>query len=214
MAKSYLSGTREASSAAADNYRSPYGVTVHVDRSALSDGNGRSGLPIESVRRLCCDGETVVIVEDENGEPLNVGRKTRTVPTAIKRALWSRDRGCVFPGCSHSRFVDAHHIQHWSAGGETSLANLLLLCTRHHRLVHERGFSIAKDYLDRWYFRRPDGIAVPQCGYRLEDILDDDVNVNDASLMEYPSAEGHPNKEGLPTLSFNVAERGPPAYLM
>ncbi len=231
MAKNYLTGQCEASSASSENYRSPYGVTVHVDRSALADGRGRSGLPIESVRRLCCDGDTVVIVEDENGEPLNVGRKTRTVPTAIKRALWSRDRGCVFPGCSHSRFVDAHHIQHWSAGGETSLANLLLLCTRHHRLVHEGGFSIAKDYLDRWYFRRPDGIAVPHCGYRLEDILDDDVNVNDASLIEYPSAEGHsnkeglptlpvvvterdPNAEGLPTLPLIVAERSPPAYLM
>jgi len=185
-----------------------------VDRTALSDGNGRSGLPVESVKRLCCDGETVVIVEDEDGEPLNIGRKTRTVPTAIKRALQSRDKGCRFPGCSHTRFVDAHHIQHWSAGGETSLDNLLLLCTRHHRLVHEGGFSVAKDYLDRWYFRRPDGKAVPQCGYRLEDILDDDVNVNDASLFEYPSAEGHSIAEGLPTLPSIVAERGPPAYLM
>ena len=93
---------------------------MHVDRTALSEGHGRSGLPIESVRRLCCDGDTVVIVEDEHGEPLNVGRKTRMVPTAIKRALWSRDKGCVFPGCSNKRFVDAHHIQHWSAGGERS----------------------------------------------------------------------------------------------
>ena len=76
-------------------------VTVHVDRSALSDGHGRSGLPIESVKRLCCDGETVVIVEGEDGEPLNVGRKTRTVPTAIKRALWSRDKNCRFPEVCH-----------------------------------------------------------------------------------------------------------------
>jgi len=141
MARSYLSGHREASSTSSDNYL----VTVHVDRTALSEGHGRSGLPIESVKRLCCDGETVVIVEDENGEPLNVGRKTRTVPAAIKRALRSRDRGCVFPGCTNKRFVDAHHIQHWSAGGETSLYNLLLLCTRHHWLVHEGGFTIVKD---------------------------------------------------------------------
>ena len=118
MANAYLTGHRESSTACSENYQ----VTVHVDRSALSDGNGRSGLPIESVRRLCCDGDTVVIVEGEDGEPLNVGRKTRTVPTAIKRALWSRDKGCVFPGCSHQRFVDAHHIRHWSAGGETQFA--------------------------------------------------------------------------------------------
>ncbi len=89
-----------------------------------------------------------------------------------------------------------------------------LIWDRHHRLVHEGGFSIAKDYLDRWYFRRPDAIAVPQCGYRLEDILDDDVNVNDASLIECPSAEGHSNKEGLPRLPLIVAERSPPAYLI
>ena len=204
MAKNYLTGHRESSSASSENYQ----VTVHVDRSALSDGHGRSGLPIESVRRLCCDSETVVIVEDGDGEPLNVGRKSRTVPKAIKRALWSRDKGCVFPGCTHQRFVDAHHIQHWSTGGETSLDNLLLLCTRHHRLVHEGGFAIAKDYLDRWYFKRPDGQAVPHCGYRLEDTLDDDVDAVSAALNMHPSAEG------LTALPLIVAERSPPAYLM
>ena len=125
MANAYLTAQREASTGSSENCQ----VKVHVDRTALSEGNGRSGLPIESVRRLCCDGETVVIVEDEHGEPLSVGRKTRTVPTAIKRALWSRDKGCVFPGCRNKRFVDAHHVQHWSAGGETSLDNLLLLCS-------------------------------------------------------------------------------------
>jgi len=221
MATSYLSGHCEASAASAENHRSPYQVTVHVDRSALSEGDGRSGLPIESVKRLCCDSETVVIVEDESGEPLDVGRKTRTVPTAIKRALWSRDKGCVFPGCSHKRFVDAHHIQHWSAGGETSLENLLLLCTRHHRLVHEDGFSIAKDYLDRWYFRRPDGQAVPHCGYHPADVLDDEVGASGAALIGCPSAEGFLtgmdktiDAEGLPALPLIVAERAPPAYLM
>lgn len=99
-------------------------------------------------------------------------------------------------------------MQHWSAGGETSLCNLLLLCTRYHRLVHEGGFSIAKNYLDRWYFRRPDGIAVPHCGFRPEDMIDDDIDGNVYTLVNKPSAEG------LPTLPFIVAERDPPAYLM
>ncbi len=207
MATAYLTGQREASTGSSENYQ----VTVHVDSTALSEGHGRSGLPIESVRRLCCDSETVVIVEDEDGEPLNVGRKSRTVPTAIKRALWSRDKGCVFPGCRNKRFVDAHHIQHWSAGGETSLDNLLLLCTRHHRLVHEGGFAIAKDYLDCWYFKRPDGQAVPHCGYRLEDALDDDVHTNGSTLNMNPSAEGLPALlEKSPP--WSVAERSPPAY--
>ncbi len=220
MAKSYLSGTREASSAASDNYQ----VTVHVDRSALSDGRGRSGLPIESVRRLCCDGETVVIVEDEHGEPLNVGRKTRTVPTAIKRALWSRDKGCVFPGCTHKRFVDAHPVRlnllpsaHWRlrtdiycTKDQFAPISLPLPSTQ----ANWGGFSIAKDYLDHRYFRRPDGIAVPHCGYRAEDTLDDDIDTNGVMPELNPSAEGYPSAEGLPALPLNVAERSPPAYLM
>jgi uncharacterized protein DUF222/HNH endonuclease len=217
MARSYLSGQRESSSTVSENYQ----VTVHVDRSALCNGDGRSGLPIESVKRLCCDSDTVVIVEGENGEPLNIGRKTRTVPTAIKRALRSRDRGCVFPGCTHTRFVDAHHIRHWAAGGETGLDNLLLLCTRHHRLVHEGGFSIAKDYRDRWYFRRPDGRAVPDCGYRPEHSLDDDIETDGMTIAQNPSAEGllsgldkTTDAEELPALPLIVAERSPPVYLM
>jgi len=178
MARGYLTGECEASAGTSENYR----VTVHVDRSALTEGRGRAGLPIESVRRLACDAETVVIVEDDDGQPLSVGRKTRTVPTAIKRALWARDRGCRFPGCGKRRFVDAHHIQHWAAGGETALGNLLLLCTRHHRLVHEGGFRLEKDYRDCWFFKRPDGRAVPSCGYRPEDILDDDFHTSAEGL--------------------------------
>jgi hypothetical protein len=165
-------------------------VTVHVDHTALAEGKGRSALPIESVRRIACDGVAVVVVEDENGEPLSVGRKSRIVPTAIKRALWARDRGCRFPGCGHTRYVDAHHVKHWSAGGETSLTNLMLLCTQHHRLVHEGGFRIEKDYRDRWFFKRPDGRAVPACGYRAENMRDDDVDAAAEYLHSHASAEG------------------------
>jgi len=171
MAGSFLSGNVDQSRNTSDDYL----VTIHVDQSALADGNGRSSLPIESVKRLCCDGHTVIIGEDEKGEPLNIGRKTRTVSTAIKRALQSRDKCCAFPGCHHTRFVDAHHIEHWSAGGETSLDNLMLLCSQHHKLVHEGGFTIERDYKNRWYFKRPDGRAVPACGYHAEDITDDDA---------------------------------------
>jgi Domain of unknown function (DUF222)/HNH endonuclease len=191
LARAYLRGKSESRCGDSEHYR----VTVHVDQTALADGTGRSGLPVESVKRLCCDGETVVLVEDERGEPLNIGRKTRVVPTAIKRALWARDRGCRFPGCHRKRFVDAHHVEHWSAGGETSLANLVLLCDAHHRLVHEGGFKIEKDYRDRWCFLRPDGIAVPSCGYRPEDITDG-PSAND-SHSKNPSAEGFLSCAGL-----------------
>src|SRR5690606_39825144 len=118
---------------------------------------------------------------------------------------WARDGGCRFPGCGRKRFVDAHHIEHWSTGGETSLANLMLLCSKHHTLVHEGGFRIEKDYRDRWFFRRPDGRAVPACGYRAADTRDDGVAVEDeyfavhgsvhtsaeASRVAEPSAEAY-----------------------
>ena len=192
IANAYLSGSAEPSACTADNYL----VTVHVDQTALANGDGRSSLPIESVKRLCCDGDTIVIVENDEGEPLSVGRKTRTVPTAIKRALQARDKVCVFPGCHHKRFVDAHHVKHWSAGGETSLDNLLLLCSHHHQLVHEGGFCIERDYQNRWFFKRPDGRAVPSCGYRAQDRIDEGSdgigsNIGDLSrLINNPSAEG------------------------
>ena len=167
-------------------------VTVHVDQSALAGGDGRSGLPIESVKRLCCDSHAVDINEGDDGEPLCVGRKSRTVPAAIQRAVRSRDSECcTFPGCKNRRFLNCHHVEHWSNGGETSLDNLMLLCTRHHTLVHEGGFRIEKDYQDRWFFVRPDGIAVPDCGYH-----------------RHPPAGGL-----LSAAERSVSEAPPPVYL-
>jgi hypothetical protein len=64
------------------------------------------------------------------------------VPSAMRRALEVRDGGCRFPGCNNRRWVDAHHIRHWAAGGETKLENLILLCRRHHRLLHEGGYTV------------------------------------------------------------------------
>lgn len=191
MAKEYLSGNADAPAGTPDHYQ----VVVHVDQAALTGGRGRSGLPIESVRRIACDSDRVILVEDEYGEPLSVGRKSRVVPAAIKRALWARDEGCRFPGCGRKRFVDAHHIAHWSAGGETSLENLMLLCTKHHGLVHEGRFRIEKDYRDHWFFKRPDGRAVPSCGYRSEDVTDDCVETGANTFMSmFPRRRGRPRK--------------------
>jgi hypothetical protein len=81
----------------------------------------------------------VRITEDDNGEPLNVGRKTRSIPPAMRRALNSRDQGCVFPGCTHRKYVDGRHVHHWAEGGETKLGNLVSLCRFHDRQVHEGG---------------------------------------------------------------------------
>ena len=150
-----------------------YQVVVHVDEKSLRGGIGRADLAIETIRRHLCDGSMIAVVEDDRGNPLDVGRKQRTVTTALKRALWSRDRGCSFPGCHHTRYVDAHHIRHWTNGGETKLENLTLLCTYHHTLLHEGGFTIHDDAGGGIYFRRPDGRVIPKRGYRAADMLDD-----------------------------------------
>jgi hypothetical protein len=125
--------------------RPPTEVLFHIDAATLQGHSGDAGVSAETSRRLLCDAGVVPILEDAEGTPLDVGRKTRTISPALRRALVARDGGCRFPGCSHDRFVDAHHVDHWAHGGETSLANTVLLCTRHHTLVHEGGFSVARD---------------------------------------------------------------------
>jgi hypothetical protein len=185
VARSYLAGGSNGCASTADAYQ----VVIHVDGEALNGGEGRSDLAVESVKRLSCDGSVVPMVDGVDGEPLNVGRKQRTVPAALKRALWARDNGCSFPGCTHTRFVDAHHIRHWADGGETSLDNTLLLCSGHHRLVHEGGYRIRKDHQGRWYFRRPDGRAVPRCGYQPDDMVDEGAGDCRTTTMGGASAE-------------------------
>src|SRR5258708_9368865 len=126
-----------------------YQVVVHVDAETLKDQTaGRChlehgpALPAETVRRLTCDASLIRIVETERGEPLDVGRKTRSIPPAIRRALNVRDPGCCFPAWTYTRYLYAHHIEHWGDGGQTKLNNLLHLCRRHHRLVHARGIAV------------------------------------------------------------------------
>ena len=187
------------------NHADDYLVTIHVDQSALAGKAGRAALPIEAVKRICCDSHAVVITENEKGEPLNIGRKTRIIPKAIERALSARDHGCCrFPGCGNRRYLHSHHIEHWSNGGETSLSNLMLLCTKHHTLVHEGGFRLEQDFLNRWYFVRPDGIAVPETGYSTMDTVDDDGS----NVYDIPPAGGM-----LSVVQNTVAEPPAPVYL-
>lgn len=115
----------------------------------------------EAVRRLACDASVSRVIVDPAGEPLDVGRRTRTIPAAIRTALVVRDRGCVFPGCDRPPpWTDAHHVRHWADGGATSLDNLVLLCRRHHRTVHEGRRPLVREH-GRWRFR-PDERAGPR----------------------------------------------------
>ena len=128
--------------------RTPVEVIITVPHAGLHGSSEPSDLAMmadgeiiaaSTARRLCCDASVVVAHGDAQGVPLSVGRKTRTIPAAIKRALLLRDRTCRFPGCTHSRYVDGHHIEHWANGGATALANLMLLCSAHHTRLHEGG---------------------------------------------------------------------------
>ena len=151
-------------------------VVLHVDIKTLREHGVYSDCAHEhchldekpwlspaTARRLACDASLVTVLEGDKGQVLNVGRRSRTVPARITRALKERDNTCRFPGCCESRYVDAHHIQHWADGGETSLDNLVTLCRYHHRQLHRGSYSIS--VLDngsepRFVFSTPSGARI------------------------------------------------------
>lgn len=165
-----------------------YQVVIHIEHGGEHVGkhgheqhctieSGAHHLPLSpaTARRLCCDASLVPVLKDSSGNVLNIGRKTRAIPPSIRRALQIRDHGCRFPGCCESRYVDAHHVQHWCDGGETRLDNLVLLCRHHHRLLHQQGYEIVKRGEQQFEFLTPDGDAmraalVPQFATAAEDI--------------------------------------------
>jgi hypothetical protein len=137
-----------------------YQVVVHVDPATLApDGasasdaeppqavveleSGGTCVSAETAQRIACDASVVVMRHGPHGSVLDVGRKRRTAPPPIRRALAARDRHCQFPGCT-ARPCDAHHLQPWALGGRTSLNGLILLCRRHHTAVHEGGLAIQR----------------------------------------------------------------------
>lgn len=161
LAAHYLAGNR-GQGTGADRYQ----VMVHVDQDPLApDGvlaailEDGTALSAETFRRIACDCALVATAGDDP-TTMTVGRRTRAIPPAIRRALQLRDHGCRFPGCTHTRFLHGHHVRHWLHGGETSLANLLLLCPFHHHLIHEGGWTIDRDDDGNWLFVAPTGDSV------------------------------------------------------
>ena len=131
LAESYLAGN-----VASGNGGERFQVTVHVDQDPLAaDGvlaatlEDGTGISAETLRPVACDCGLVAVAGNGDSEALNIGRRTRSIPPAIRRVLQLRDRGCAFPGCTHDRFLHGHHVRHWLHGGETSADNLVLLCT-------------------------------------------------------------------------------------
>src|SRR5262245_13068432 len=176
MAETFLAHHGEATcgGSSADRVQ----VVVHIDHAILSEqqaaaeeGNQHRceleygpALALDTARRLACDATIVGIVEGDDGDPLDIGRKTRAIPLAIERALRSRDGGCRFPGCDRTRFCDGHHIEHWANGGETKLHNLVTLCGFHHRFVHEGGYGVTRTDDGLFVLTKPDGTRVPENG--------------------------------------------------
>ena len=168
MAEAFLRDTKVAS-----HTDDRYQVVVHVDSKALSkevfdssDGKPdcyieqQVAVPVETARRLSCSCKIVTALT-QDGLPLNIGRSSRAIPTGIKRAMTIRDSACCFPGCDCHTHLDAHHIEHWADGGETSLDNLMQLCHYHHTLMHEGGFSVAR-VAGELVFKMPDGSDLSQ----------------------------------------------------
>jgi hypothetical protein len=158
VAEQYLAGAEKAAAP-------PIEVVVHVDADALADRDAGgalddgTALAPAATDRLLCDASVVEVVEDSRGNVLDVGRRRRTIPTLLRRALRLRDRGCRFPGCTN-RHVDGHHVVPWARGGATTLENLCSLCRRHHTYVHEYGFRMERDGAGGFRFFRPDGREV------------------------------------------------------
>ena len=178
MAETFLEhrGKETGAGSSADRLQ----VVVHIDQAVLAEQQAAAesskphrceledgpALALDTARRLACDASIVGIVEGEDGDPLDIGRKTRSIPLAISRALKARDRGCRFPGCDRTRFCDGHHIAHWANGGETKLDNLVTLCGYHHRLVHEGGYGVRRTDDALFIFTRPDGTRLEDNGAR------------------------------------------------
>ncbi|PRQ09322.1 HNH endonuclease signature motif containing protein [Enhygromyxa salina] len=169
-----------------------------------SDGVGgfmRDGTPVPRhvAQMLACDSARVDVVVGEHGELLDVGRSTRTIPSAIGRALWLRDGGCRVPGCSRNQHLHGHHIPGWAEGGPTSLANLVLVCPGHHRMIHECSLSCEiRDgklvFLDQRGRDIPATPASAATGYDLEELelflREADLHIDPA--MTAPKWDGRP----------------------
>lgn len=143
-------------------------VVVHMGlapEGESGDCHLESGVALaqSTALRLSCEAALIPLIQDHRGRPLSVGRRTRSIPAPLRRALGARDAGCRFPGCAHKRHLHGHHVRHWAKGGHTSLENPVELCSFHHRLVHEGGYSV-RPAEDGFEFLCRDGTVIPPVG--------------------------------------------------
>src|SRR5690606_12734866 len=192
-AASPLPASRPCSTTAAAFPRKRFGASPATARCSACSRRGSAG------------GD--VLGRDVLGRDiLDIGRKTRRIPPALRRAVTLRDHHCQFPGCTHDRFIDLHHIEHWLHGGATSKQNLIALCPFHHRLVHEGGFTLELGEDGEPRFLAPDGLipsvpAIPELGpdaiaaiksAHADLAIDEDTGLTswDGSPIDYPACVG------------------------
>ncbi len=138
-------------------------VVVHADMNFLAGGQGNAELDVlgpisrEVARRLACDAKVLVSADGPGGQSLSLGRTRRDPTDAQRIEIRRRDKGCRFPGCTHTEFTDVHHVVHWVDNGPTNLDNLVELCDQHHRCVHEMGWKMSGDANVELTFRSPTG---------------------------------------------------------
>jgi hypothetical protein len=148
--------------------KTPVEIVVTIPQAGLTGerddevGSLASGqfVSAETARMLSCDAGIVRLTESPTGEVLSISRRTRSISAALKRALLERDHHCCYPGCTNQGWLHGHHIKHWANGGETKLSNLVLLCSSHHRLVHERNIRIELDAAGRARFYNQRGTLI------------------------------------------------------
>jgi hypothetical protein len=151
MAESFLltDNIKESGNSLGEKYQ----VFLHINANAASIDckvsqsdnctiDNKRFLTPAVAKRLACDASISTVLEDDQSNVLNIGRRSRIVPRAMSHALRIRDGGCRFPGCYQNHYTDAHHIKHWAEGGETSMENLVTLCRFHHGLLHKGEFHI------------------------------------------------------------------------
>jgi hypothetical protein len=137
-------------------------VIVHLDATTgTARLQGGPEIPASTAERLACDARVQALLDDRDGNRLHLSRARRLATPSQIAALTARDREkCQFPGCTHSRHLHAHHVRHWLRGGPTDIDNLILVCSFHHRVIHDHGYTIRR-LSGRWEFRRPDGTPLP-----------------------------------------------------
>jgi hypothetical protein len=156
-------GTEAGASQAGGARRNRPTVVVHADMTFLAGADGGAELDVlgpvsrEVARRLACDAKVLVSADGADGRSLNLGRTRRDPSDPQRIEIRRRDKGCRFPGCTHTEFTDVHHVRHWIDGGPTDLNNLVELCDQHHRCVHEMGWKISGDANVELVFESPTG---------------------------------------------------------